>query len=582
MFDKLSFMQAVWKLRARHLAVIPRFFSRTEHIIGIVLLVAFCGSLGFVLLKLDNNYSVDVPAFAGTLREGILGTPRFLNPLLAVSDADRDLVGLVYSGLMKFDGEGNIVPALAGVYNISDDGLIYTFTIRQDATWPDGESVSADDVAFTINIAKNPSYRSPLRANWEGVRVNKVDDRTVEFVLSKPYAPFLENTTIGILPKHLWEHVQPTEFNLTDLNLQPMGSGAYSVRSYEKDSTGRITMYRLEANSRAVPRKPFIRSLTLSFYTSEEDMLNALGAGTIGSISALPAKFIPVAKSRNMEIHSLTLPRIFALFFNQSASKVLANGEVRKALELAINKQALVEEILKNEGTVIYSPIPPGTFGSLDQGYYENRAFNLDQAKQLLTADGWQDTNNDGVIEKKISSTETLALSFSIATSNSPDLVETGNLIKTMLKEIGANVELQVYEIGDFEQNVLRPRKYDTLLFGEIVGHDPDPFAFWHSSQRNDPGLNIALYANPAVDTLLEDARVVIDIETRRQKYEQFQKTLAEDNPAVFLFSPAYVYALPKTIHGVAISNISLPADRFSQITSWYVKTRKVLKIFAD
>jgi peptide/nickel transport system substrate-binding protein len=118
------------------------------------------------------------------------------------------------------------------------------------------------------------------------------------------------------------------------------------------------------------------------------------------------------------------------------------------------------------------------------------------------------------------------------------------------------------------------------LLFGQILGRDPDPYAFWHSSQSNDPGLNLALYSNKEVDELLEDARQTSNYEEREEKYIEFQQLLSEDVPAVFLYSLQYTYITPKNLKGITTQRINHPSDRFSNINSWFIKTKKSFNFF--
>lgn len=558
--------------------MLPRLLGRFEKILALILFIGITWSGVAIARDLGDRYKVAAPAYGGTLREGIVGIPRFINPLLSISDADRDLVNLIYTGLMRFDGKGSLVPSLAERYEILEDGRVYVFYLRR-ADWSDGKPITAEDVVFTVGLAKNPAYRSLVRANWEGVNAEAVDEHTVSFTLAKPYAPFLENATLGIMPKHRWKDVLPAEFNLTDLNLQPIGSGPYTALSYEKNTSGRISLYRLEANKNYLPERPFIESMEVRFYGSQPEMMDALGRGEIDALSSLPPQYAESLGAQSRTVLQLGLPRVFGIFFNQNSSKVLADNAVRQALELVTDKQRLIEQVLDNQGTPVYSPIPPGSFGALDQSFYADRAFDIEKAKTVLAKSGWKMNETTNMLEKKLSNTETIPLTFSISTSDIPDLVETARMLQTMWEVIGAKVDIKVFEMGDFEQDVLRPRKYDAVLFGEVVGNDPDPFAFWHSSQRNDPGLNIALYTSAKADSLLEEARVSIDAETRRQKYEAFQKLVSEDNPAIFLYSPYYIY-VPAPVNNLAIQRIILPEDRFGSIHEWYLETRSIWKIF--
>lgn len=570
-----NFLQTLKNLAPEKRRALPRLFRRWEKWTLMILVFSFGVSATLLSAAVVDTFSIPVASQGGELREGIVGIPRFINPLLAASDADRDLVSLIYTGLMRFDGKGNIVPSLAERYTISDNGLLYTFSLRKDARWSDGVPLRADDIVFTVSLAKNPAYRSSLRPNWEGVTVEKIDDYTVSFTLIKQYAPFLENTTLGIIPKHIWEQVPPLEFNLSEHNTIPIGAGPYKISSLEKDAAGRVLSYVLISNSHYLPREPYISNLTVSFFPTPHDLVSARVSGYIDSASPVNASLVADLEQKGYYVKQLPLPRVFGVFFNQNASTVLADSTVRQALELAIDRPALVAHVLANQGIPAYDPIPPGTFGSRTMQAEQPRLANPAQARALLEADGWQRNDANSFFQKKSRDTaKPLPLSFALSAPNTPDITKTADLLVSMWKEIGAEVTVAAFEIGDLEEDVLRPRKYDAVLFGQGAGFDPDPFAFWHSSQRNDPGLNIAMYTNPKADMLLEEARKNNDAEKRRELYRAFQELIAVETPALFLYSPFYLYMPAQTAQNIAIDHITLPADRFGSVHEWYMQTK--------
>ena len=197
----------------------------------------------------------------------MVGQPAHINPLLSMSsDVDADLTQIIYSGLLKYGSDGNLVPDLAESYEISDDKTTYTFHLRKNATWHDGTPLTASDVIFTLNIISDPAYKSPLRLNWQGVDAESPDDYTVVINTHTPYAGFLQNATFGVLPKHLWESVKPDNFALTQLNLEPIGSGPFKYSTFQKDSKGNILSYKLVANPNYFLGKPYISKTTFNFY----------------------------------------------------------------------------------------------------------------------------------------------------------------------------------------------------------------------------------------------------------------------------------------------------------------------------
>ena len=539
-------------------------------------LIFFISILG-LWTELQKRFALNIPAEGGTLREGIVGTPYLVNPVLASTDADRDLAALIYSGLMKPDGRGGLEKNLAENYSISENGLIYTFQLKENLFWHDGEPVTADDVVFTINAAKNPAIKSPIRANWEGVEIETPDPRTVKFSLKKPYAPFLENTTLGILPKHVWKNAAPEQFSLSEFNRQPVGSGPYQVKKNKRSSAGIITAYELKSFGDYALGKPLIPKMEILFYNSESEMLSAYEIGNIDSIGTISTLGVAKIKQSRSSVKTLILPRIFGVFFNQNKSEIIRDQKVRLALDMALNKENLVGEILNGYGIFLNGPLPPGI---IDQTNIS--AFNLDEAKNILEKSGWKYNEEKGVREKSAKGKTSIELAFSISTANTPELVKTADAVKNMWQAIGAKVEVRLYEIGDLNQSVIRPRDYESLLFGQVVGRDPDPFAFWHSSQRNDPGLNIALYANKTVDGILESARTLNDVGARKNKYIEFEKEVIKDTPAIFLYSPYYLYVLPQKLLGFNTETATVPAERFANVSKWHLYTARVWKIFVN
>lgn len=563
-------------------------FSVTEKIIFYFFLCIFIVSSFILLWKVNQSFLVEFPARGGQLKEGIIGSPRFINPILAISDADRDMTSLVYSGLMKSNPEGNLIPDLAESYEISKDGLVYKFKLKDNAYFHNGEKVTTDDIEFTINKTQDSTLKSPKRPNWDGVTVRKINEKEIEFVLKQSYSPFLENTTLGILPKKIWMNFDSDQFSFSLFNIEPIGSGPYKIKSLKKDSYGIPTYYILASFNKYVSDMPYIKKLLINFYQNEKSLMDALKGREIESVNAISSENAELLKKENgLKIIKEPLPRIFGIFFNQSQAPVLANKEIREALNEAIDKSRIVKEVLNGYGIEINSPIPSDLMKNNNDSKENesidkkaNKDLNIEKIIGRLQDNGWKINEEEKILEKK-TKTETQQLRFSISTSNIPELKKVAEIVKEEWEKLGAQVEVKIFEAGDLNQNVIRPRKYDALLFGEIVGRDLDLFAFWHSTQRKDPGLNIALYANSKADKLLEDARKIEDKSERMEKYKQFEDEIAKDIPAVFLYSPDFIYVIPDKINGYSIGQVITPADRFLNINEWYIDTEKVWKIFA-
>jgi peptide/nickel transport system substrate-binding protein len=530
-----------------------------------------------LLIYLNQLLSVSKPTLGGSLVEGEIGTPRFVNPLLATTEADKDLTNLIYSGLMRQGPQGETIPDLAEKVDIDESGLIYTFHLRPKLTWHDGAKITADDVVYTIDKIKDPLIKSPGRSNWDGVRVEKVDDSTVRFKLTQRNPTFLDTATLGILPKHLWNKFDEETFSLNQLNTESIGSGPYELNSVRKNSEGLPEYYDLTSFKNFALGQAKIENIRLRFYPNQDALFKAYSSGEIKSLGAVPAAELEHLPSGRTQTITSKLPRVFAVFLNPNRNNFLVSKEVRQALDLITNKQEIITQVLHGYGVPAVGPL-----GLATSSVSTSTAANSEQARGLLTSAGWIFNNANKQWEKQDKATKAIqALKISLATSDTPELKSAAELIKQQWEAFGIGVDLQIFEIGDLNQKVIRPRQYEALFFGEILGRSPDLYPFWHSSGRLDPGLNIALYTNITVDTLLEQARAAKNKAELLNAYRQAELEIIDDQPAIFVYAPYFVYLLPTSIKNPAIPPINVPSDRFLLTYQWYINTEKIWKIFA-
>jgi len=552
----------------KQLLYLPKVLSKKERYLFILLALILIISLIYLPLALYFRNTEEVAAYGGTYKEGIIGEPHLINPLLSQSnDADKDLVNIIYSGLLKYDDAGNFVNDLAESYEISSDGLRYRFRIKDNAFWHDGTPVTADDVVFTIKTAQNYEYNSSQILNWQGIEANKIDDKTVQFILKSKYAQFLNNATLGILPQKIWQDIKPNNFALSDLNTKPIGSGPFKFKKLKKDSLGRIRVYELDSFEKYYNGKPFIDNLDLYFYSSEDEMIQAYNKGDFQGLSFIsPSKLSQIKFQQRLDLNVVSIPRYFAIFFNKDNNSRLAEKNVRLALNYGTDRQKIVDDILSGKGTPIYSPTLPEILhiGEPLNKYSYDQSF----ANQILDNSGWNRVEDSRQKNSKV-------LEIKLTTSDWPELILSANLIKEQWEKIGVKVNLEILPISELQQKI-KGRDYEALLFGEVLSANLDPFSFWHSSHKKDPGVNLSLYSNETADKLLQEARQTVDPIERSRKYDDFQRILLEDAPAVFLYSPSYVYAPNKKVKGIDLKLISIPSDRFNNIGHWYIETKRI------
>lgn len=554
----------------------------SEKLAAIIALLVFVISFTTLYTSAQHKFGTEVPVHGGSIHEGLIGYARFINPILAFTDTDKDLTSLVYSGLLKATPEGKLVPDIAESVKVSEDGLIYDVKIKNNIVFHDNTPLTTDDIEFTILRAVDPLTKSVKAANWSGVSVEKINPYEIRFTLKKPYAPFEENLTLGILPKHIWNNVSPDAFDVSVFNKQPIGSGPYKIKSSKQNAEGVQTSYELEAFNKYALGAPYIDSIDLTFFTNEEEAAKAFTNGQIGLLGGIsPSLADIIIKNDDVdETVKNPLPRIFGVFFNQTAEPIFIHKEVRKALNESVDRDNMISEILKGYGTKANSPIPESlshiAYISSTSTSKTNNDF-ITQGKSTLENAGWTFSTSTNIYEKKTKE-KTEILSFTITTSNSPELKHAAELLQKQWTKLGAEVKIEVFESSDLTQKVIRPRKYGSLLFGQVIGRDLDLYPFWHSSQRVDPGLNIALYANIQADKALETARSTSDSTARIAARSEFEREIANDIPAIFLFSPEFVYLSNEHINDMDIKSITEPSERFMNIHKWYKKTDYVWK----
>ncbi len=644
-----------------------KILKKSEKIIILALFVLATSSLIFLLVNFYFNHTEIAPATGGIHKEGLVGQPRFINPIYGeTNDVDRDLIELIFSGLMSYNKEGQVVKGLVKEYKISEDGKLYEFYLKDNILWHDNKPLTADDVVFTIKTIQNSDYKSSLRTNWVGIEIEKISNIAFSFKLKNPYNSFLENCTVKIIPKHIWENISPENFTLSPYNLRPIGSGPFKFKGLKQTDTGFIKSLSLESNLNHHEKVSFLSDLFFQFFEKEEDLIDAFNRKEINGFSLASLENYNLIKNEEVVFYSFPLPRYFAVFFNIQKFKAFSEYDVRKALNYAVNKEEIVEQIgsvlpsIENDVKIVRiveSPVLPEFFNyEKPSKSYE---FNIEEAKSLLDKVGFKE-NENGVREKtsekkpafqfktslnvgsrgkdveelqkclakdsKIypegditgyfgsltkaavirfkkqyvegvkgtglvgsktraklnelclpATQETLLLQFTLTTVNQPQLVAVASLLKSQWEKLGVSVEIEALDILELKP-IIKERNYDSLLFGEVLGTLPDPFPFWHSSQKNDPGLNLSGYENKDVDKLLKEARETLDENLKKEKYEEFQDILIEDAPCVFLYSPDYLYLVSDKIKGINTKKLVNPAKRFSNIENWFIKTKRVWK----
>jgi len=608
------------------------FFALTkkERIIFLVCSAAAVVSFVVVISMLIAQVTKAIPAPGGTYTEGMVGQPEYVNPVTAQSEADLSLVKLIYAN----------VPSVADSIASSTDGLTWTVHLKGGLTWQDGQQLTSDDVIFTVQSIQDPDANSPLATSWQGVTVSRVSELELTFTLANPYAFFADDlANLYIIPKHIFADVPPGNWHLSDYNLKPVGAGPYQFVSYDEGSDGFISTYHLATWKGYAGSHANINNVDVDFFRNTNDLLAGFNSGAIDGFGGISSAELATIQ-RPYSVSPWPTPSYYAIFFNTSKNLALQDPAVRAALSVAVDRNALVTSALGGYGSADYGPIPPNAKyfdantvpsaieNATDAGTTDNHpstisptaspsktsnttatpATNattispLDAAATLLTQADWvvpsapttPTTNTSSSIPtpiplpaggaaannfraKTIQKTS-VPLVVNLTVPDIDYLVATADALQATWQSIGVQVNIATDTPEDIVANTIKNRTYESLLFGNVLGPSSDLYSFWDSSQRFSPGLNLAIYDNPTVDSLIETARENLSDASRTAELATAQTDIIADNPAVFLYSPDYLYISEKNVQGISPALLVDPSDLSRALTGWYLNTARVLK----
>jgi peptide/nickel transport system substrate-binding protein len=539
---------------------------RLQVIITLFAITLLVAAIGYVAFSVTT---VTVADFGGTYVEGIAGNPHAINPILCQSNpVDQDLAALIFSGLTRIDDKSEVVPDLAERWEISQDGTVYTFYLRQDVVWHDGAPFTAADVVFTINAIQNPDFQGVpfLSDMWRSVVVEQVDAYTVRFVLREPFAPFLDYTSVGLLPAHVLGSANIGALIESKFNASPIGTGPFEVAEV---SAQRLV---LVANPNSYRSRSYLDRLEFVFYPNDSATLEARKRGEVLGVARVLPEYLPAAREdSSLTLYSAPLSGYNLVILNLDHA-IFQDRAVRQAMMWALDRQKLVDEVLQGQGIVIHSPILPGSWAYDPNVKQYHRDVN--KAKSLLEEAGWYDDNNDGVLERG-----SLKLEFSLLTNDDdPTRIQLIQAISKQLAEVGIKATPETVGWEELVSQRLTLRRFDAILGGwQNLPPDPDPYPYWHSSQASENGRNFANYISEEADVLMQDARSTTDRTRRIELYRRFQELFANDVPSLLLYQPVYNYAIDKSIHNVQIGPMIDSSDRFRTLSSWYLATQRML-----
>ena len=545
-----------------------------RHIIVWLLLVgAMIIAVGMQYVWFQNSYTTMAAAKGGTYAEASMGPIDTLNPLYASSDAELTASRLMFSSLFNYDETGHLHNDLAESISVDQTGTTYTVKLRPNARWHDGMLVTAKDVAFTVNLIKNPETLSGLRVNWQDITVAALDATTIQFHLPAVYAAFPNALTFAVLPEHILGKVAPGAIRENAFSRAPIGSGPFSFNLLQKeDSVGSRMIVHMVAFAKYYKGESTISRFEIHTYNSQASIAAALRSGEVTAAADLDQSYVAQVDPTNYTVMNKPVNSgVYAIF--NTASPILKDVAVRRAIETGTDTTA-VRASLHETVPALDLPFINGQVTGSDVP--SAAPFNRTKAADMLTQAGW-------VLKGTVREKGGQRLTLNVTTTKNTQYERALESLASQWRQLGIEVNTNVIDTSDpsanFVQSILQPRAYDVLLYELFIGADPDVYAYWHSSQVGTSGYNFANYANGVADDTLSSARSRLEPELRNAKYKTFARQWLSDVPAIGLYQPVMEYVYSNHVQTLDTSSKLVSAyDRFANVLDWSVNQKSVYK----
>jgi peptide/nickel transport system substrate-binding protein len=493
----------------------------------------------------SNSVFAAKASTAGVLTQATFSDPINLCPSLSLDSASTDTTKYIFSGLLNYDWKGNLIADCAAAMPVvSKDGKTITFKLRKDVKWHDGKQMTSADVKFSYEFILNKKAASPRYGDFEKITsIETPDAYTVVFKMSQ-----VDSTVMAkfanpyIIPKHLWEDVDPAKAKENALNRKPIGNGPYKFVEWK--TSERVV---LEANPDYYGGKPKVKTIIQQINGNQAVAMVKAETGEANYVKVPESDITRMKTKSNLNVFVYDRAAFDAIVYN-TKSPFFGDKRVRQAITSATNKTAIVKGIYKG-----IAKVAEGSYNPKNYAYEPNVtkfAYDIKKANALLDAAGWK-RGADGIRVKDGKKFE-----FALLTNKGNIMREKLTVVlQAQLKLIGIKVEPRLLEWNTFLAKYVDIGKFDAYVGGFTTSLEADQTAFWNSN-RALGSLNKGSYVNKTIDKCLEDAKLTYDVNEQKRLYSQIQKILADEQPMTFICFRREGLALNKDVKNARTTDL--------------------------
>ena len=553
------------------------FFGRFENlsnirkvvIIWVAVMAFLIFSVGFFKEISSKNYSEEVFYKGGTYSEGILGEIKTLNPILASTESEKSFEQLTFSQLYDIDESGSLKGDLAEAVSTKDNYRNFDIKIRKNVKWSDGEKLTADDVIFTIKLLKEQSLNVSNFKVWKNVEISKKDDYEISVKVPTNSSSILYSFNFSILPEHTLKNIQLDKIREITFSNNLVTSGAFNFKSIQSDENK--TTVSLVKNKNYYKGEPYIDNFDLVVFNDRDKLKKSLVTGEI--VASPSVKISDFSENEQVKFSSreTKINRGIYAFLNNSDS-ILKDSKIRRAIQSGIDISKVRKEMEFIEK--LDYPTLNQFVNTKDLNLPE---YNFKQAEKVIESAGWR-KNSNGILEK-----DGQKATLNLATISVYNYKKAAEEISKQLKDLGFDVKITVIDkddkTGAFIQSILQPRNYSILVYEIDLGADPDIYAFWHSSQSGQRGLNFSNYSDVIADDLLVNSRLAQTSEDKKLQLTKFSQRWIANSAAIGLGQTKASYVFRKSVKPFSSNNIFVTeVNRYSDVIYWSAKKSTLYK----